>query len=206
MLYLLIRRYGMTTKPYETLPYPCSSLTRSRFRLPLMFTALFVNISLLEFSTLFFDVTRNRNGGSLGISRAATNGPCMSSVVDKTVNMPRLVRRRPITERIQAYLNPLDFLLWLSEELDSSDWDQWQKERATTIGFAFNVIFLIARANSGPSTRTKGDDVFGEDESYNGWLAWFVCFLYNSATILIVERLMRSRQLLLSTFYHSSPS
>lgn len=88
--------------------------------------------------------------------------------------MPRLIRRRPLAERIQAYLNPLDFLLWLSEELDSSDWDQWQKEWATPIGAALNVVFLIARANSGSGSRTRGDDVFGEDESHTGWLAWFV--------------------------------
>lgn len=44
---------------------------------------------------------------------------------------PRLVRRRPLAERIQAYLSPLDILLWFSEELDSSDLDQWKKECAT---------------------------------------------------------------------------
>lgn len=87
--------------------------------------------------------------------------------------MPRLVRRRPLIERIKAYLNPLDFLLWLSEELDSSDWDQWQKDWATPIGVALNVIFLIARANSGPSIQ-RGDDVFGEIEGYTGWSAWLV--------------------------------
>ncbi len=88
--------------------------------------------------------------------------------------MPRLIRRQPFAERVKAYLNPLDFLLWLSEELDSSDWEQWQKEWATPIGVALNIIFLIARANSGSSSRTRGDDVFGEDVSCTGWLAWFV--------------------------------
>jgi len=87
---------------------------------------------------------------------------------------PRLVRRKPLTERIRAYLNPLDFLLWLSEQLDSSDWDQWQKDWANPVGFLLNVVFLIARANSGPSTRRRGDDVFGEDVGNRGWLAWFV--------------------------------
>jgi len=87
---------------------------------------------------------------------------------------PRLVRRRPLTERIRAYLNPLDFLLWLSEELDSSDWDQWQKDWANPVGVLLNLAFLVARANSGPSTRSRGDDVFGEDAGYTGWLAWFV--------------------------------
>lgn len=87
--------------------------------------------------------------------------------------MPRLVRRRPLGERIKAYLNPLDVLLWLSEELDSSDWDQWQKDWATSIGVGLNFVFLIARANSGPSTR-RGDDVFGDDEGYSWW-SWLVC-------------------------------
>ncbi len=90
--------------------------------------------------------------------------------------MPRLVRRRPLGERIQAYLNPLDFVLWLSEELDSGDWDQWQKDWATPIGIGLNFVFLVARANSGPSTQ-RGDDVFGEAEGYTGWWAWLVRLL-----------------------------
>lgn len=87
---------------------------------------------------------------------------------------PRLVRRRPLSERIKNHLNPLDFLLWISEELDSGDWEQWQDEWATPIGITLNVIFLIARANCGPYTRREGDDVFGEDIQYIGWLAWMV--------------------------------
>lgn len=86
--------------------------------------------------------------------------------------MPRLVRRRPLAERIKTYLNPLDFLLWLSEEFDSSDWEEWQRDWATPIGLGLNFIFLIARANNGPSTR-RGDDVFGDDEGYSWW-SWFV--------------------------------
>lgn len=93
---------------------------------------------------------------------------------------PRLIRRQPLAERIKAYLNPLDFLLWLSEELDSSDWDQWQKNWATAIGVALNVVLLIARANSGSSVRRRGDDVFGDSEGYTGWLAWFVRVLHIS--------------------------
>ena len=87
---------------------------------------------------------------------------------------PRLVRRRPWAERVKAYLNPLDFMLWLSEELDSGDWDQWQKEWANPLGVLINVVFLIARANSGSSARNRADDVFGEDANYTGWLVWFV--------------------------------
>ncbi|KAI4159918.1 MAG: hypothetical protein L6R39_000294 [Caloplaca ligustica] len=91
--------------------------------------------------------------------------------------MPRLVRRRPLPERIKAWLDPYDFLLWLSEEFDSSDWEQWQKQWSTTIGVALNIAFLIARARSGSRSRRRGDDVFGEDESYAGFTAWLVCSL-----------------------------
>lgn len=89
---------------------------------------------------------------------------------------PRLIRRRPLVERIKAYLSPLDFLLWLSEELDSNDWDQWQKEWANPIGFLLNVVFLIARANTASSIRKGGDDVFGDDIAHTPWSAWFVSF------------------------------
>ena len=87
---------------------------------------------------------------------------------------PRLIRRQPLADRIKAYLNPLDFLLWLSEELDSSEWDRWQKDWATPIGIGLNVIFMLARANSGAGGRRKGDDVFGEDIGGSGWFSWFV--------------------------------
>ena len=86
--------------------------------------------------------------------------------------MPRLVRRRPLAERLQAYLNPLDFLSWLSEELDSSDWDQWQRDWATPIGVGLNIVFLIARANSGQSIH-RVDDVFADDDGHNRY-SWFV--------------------------------
>ncbi len=89
--------------------------------------------------------------------------------------MPRLVRRQPLAERIKSYLNPLDFLLWLSEEFDSNDWDQWQKAWAIPLGIIFNFVFLIARANTGGSSgRRRGDDVFGDDSGASGWLSWFV--------------------------------
>ncbi|KAK2813597.1 hypothetical protein FQN49_008277 [Arthroderma sp. PD_2] len=89
--------------------------------------------------------------------------------------MPPLIRRRPLLERIQAYLNPLDFLLWLSEELDSSDWEQWEKEWALPVGIGLNVLFLVARANSHKGSRAH-DDVFGDDGggSYISWLASFI--------------------------------
>ena len=89
--------------------------------------------------------------------------------------MPRLVRRQPLSERIKAYLNPLDFLLWLSEEVDSNDWDEVQRTYATPVGLAFNIVFLIARSNSEQTQgRSAAEDVFGDDRDGVGWLAWFV--------------------------------
>ncbi|KAL8702475.1 MAG: hypothetical protein Q9201_004347 [Fulgogasparrea decipioides] len=88
--------------------------------------------------------------------------------------MPRLIRRRPLAERVKAFLNPLDLLLWLSEEFDSSDWEQWQKTWSTAIGIALNIVYLIARANTGSRSRRRGDDVFGDDESYTSFTAWLV--------------------------------
>ena len=87
--------------------------------------------------------------------------------------MPRLVRRQPLLERVQAFLNPLDFLLWLSEELDTNGWDQLEKEWAIPIGVGLNIIFLIARANVNVGAR-RYDDVFGEATDGNGLLGWIV--------------------------------
>jgi hypothetical protein len=86
----------------------------------------------------------------------------------------RLVRRQPLADRIKAYLNPLDFLLWLSEELDSGDWEQWQRDWSALIGVGLNILMLIARANTGWK-RVGGDDVFGDEVRGPGWLGWFVC-------------------------------
>lgn len=88
--------------------------------------------------------------------------------------MPRLVRRRPLLERISAWLDPLDFWLWLSEGFDPSDWEQWQKDWSLTIGIFLNITFLIARANTGSRRRQRGDDVFGDDDIYTGLIAWLV--------------------------------
>ncbi|KAL9004092.1 MAG: hypothetical protein Q9188_003078 [Gyalolechia gomerana] len=99
--------------------------------------------------------------------------------------MPRLVRRRPLAERIKAWLNPVDFLLWLSEEIDSSDWEQWQKNWSNTMGIALNLVFLIARANTGSRSRRR-DDVFGDDESYGGFAAWLATFVVHVLSLLSI--------------------
>ncbi|KAL4729360.1 hypothetical protein ACLX1H_003776 [Fusarium chlamydosporum] len=68
-----------------------------------------------------------------------------------------------------AALNPMDFLLWLSEELETRDWDS--ATAGTQMGLAMNFVFLLARANSGSST--KSDDIFS-DETSSGWLSFLV--------------------------------
>jgi len=87
---------------------------------------------------------------------------------------PRLVRRRPLAGRLKEKLNPGDFLLWISEELNSDEWQDALKDWSTAIGLACNFVFLVARANSRPTS--YGDDVFADFESKlgSGWLAWFV--------------------------------
>jgi hypothetical protein len=86
--------------------------------------------------------------------------------------MPRLIRRKPLVERIKDYLNPGDFLLWLSEEIETRDWDS--KQFATPFALGLHVIFLVSRANSGTSGRSGGDDVFGDDYSGTGWFSYIV--------------------------------
>lgn len=96
--------------------------------------------------------------------------------------MPKYVRRQPLIERIQAFLNPYDFLLWLSEEIESNGWDQLEKGWAAPIGAALNFIFLIARANSKSRPRNY-DDVFGEGPGIS-WTAWFATFVVHCLTLL----------------------
>ena len=85
----------------------------------------------------------------------------------------RLVRRQPLSERIKAYLDPWDFLLWLSEELETSDWEQWQRDWGAVVGIGTNLVMLIARANSGWRS-SNYDDIFADDTLSSGWVTWFV--------------------------------
>jgi hypothetical protein len=67
-------------------------------------------------------------------------------------------------------LNPLDFYLWLSEEIQTLDWDS--KAFGTRFGLVCNFLFMLARANAG-DTRGAVDDVFGDDPA-NGWVTLVV--------------------------------
>lgn len=85
--------------------------------------------------------------------------------------MPRLVRRKPLPDRIKDYLNPGDFLLWLSEEIETRDWDS--KHFATPLALGLHFAILVARANTGGGS-SGGDDVFGDASSGSGWLSYIV--------------------------------
>lgn len=92
--------------------------------------------------------------------------------------MPRLIRKTPLIERIKAYLDPYDLLLWIAEELNDDAYDEWLKLWATPIGLGLNVVFILARGSSvngrGGGGRGGGDDVFGDGVEGSGWFAWFV--------------------------------
>ncbi len=110
--------------------------------------------------------------------------------------MPRLVRRKPLLERLSALLNPMDFLLWLSEELETRDWDS--ENAGTQLGLALNFVFLLARANSGSAP--PADDVFGgEDKSL--WLSLMVR-LTVSSKLSYMSMLIFSP---IGQFYHLGP-
>lgn len=87
--------------------------------------------------------------------------------------MPAYIRKQPLAERIWSALNIYDFGLYISEEIESYGWDQVEKVWALPLGVAFNLVFLIARANIGRRSKSY-DDVFGEDSS-SGWAATLVC-------------------------------
>lgn len=90
--------------------------------------------------------------------------------------MPRLVRRTPLIERIKSYLDPYDFLLWLSEELNDDLYDEVLKAWAVPIGVGLNFLFIVARGASKPGESRDRDDVFGDYEGKrgSGWFSWLV--------------------------------
>lgn len=107
---------------------------------------------------------------------------------------PRLVRRQPLMQRISAAINPWDFLLWLSEEIETRELDS--QTVGTQVGLAANFLFLLARANLGPSN-SADDDVFG-DASSHGWFSYLVSENCNVATGLLTPSILVEGQLMLT--------
>lgn len=89
---------------------------------------------------------------------------------------PRLVRKEPLMTRLKSYFDPLDFLLWASEELNSNDFEDVFRQWSIPAGVSLNFSFMLARANSGGPGVDRGDDVFGDYHARrgSGWLVWFV--------------------------------
>lgn len=83
----------------------------------------------------------------------------------------RLVRKKPFLERVKDYLHPGDFLLWLSEEIETRDWDA--NHIANPVALGLHIAILIARANSGSSSKER-DNVFRDEYSGSGWLSYIV--------------------------------
>jgi hypothetical protein len=90
--------------------------------------------------------------------------------------MPAVRRRTPLRDRIASYIS--DNFLWLSEEINSNDWDEIAEEWSTSIGVILNLIFIIAKANSGRWKSYGEDDVFSQSSRMgSGWLTWIVSCL-----------------------------
>jgi len=92
--------------------------------------------------------------------------------------MPRFVRQTPLLERVKAYLDLGDWLLWISEELHDDAYEEILNNWATPIGVALNVVFIIAR---GASKAGEPNDLFADDmfadlggKNRSGWFAWMV--------------------------------
>lgn len=86
----------------------------------------------------------------------------------------RLVRRRPLIERLKTFFDPWDFLLWLSEEIETRNFGS--KSLGTQLGLALNFVFILARSYGSSSTGGDNDDIFSDSESAgtSGWLAYLV--------------------------------
>jgi hypothetical protein len=82
------------------------------------------------------------------------------------------MRRKPWVDRMKDYLNPGDFLLWLSEEIETRDWDS--KQLGAPLALGLHIVLLVARANSGGSGHRREDDVFGDVSSGSGWFSYIV--------------------------------
>ncbi|KAK5740293.1 hypothetical protein LTR17_004794 [Elasticomyces elasticus] len=100
--------------------------------------------------------------------------------------MPRLVRRAPLLERLKASLDPYDFLLWLSEELNDDTYQEWLKDWATPLGITLNIVFILARGASKAAQPRSRDDVFGDADGSrgSGWFVWLAAFLVHFLTLV----------------------
>ncbi len=85
----------------------------------------------------------------------------------------RIVRRAPLLDRIRALLNPTELALWAWEEVNSHDWEEFDRQWSTALGLGLNVVFVLARMYS--AATSNGDDIFEDyDWGTSGAFAWMV--------------------------------
>lgn len=62
----------------------------------------------------------------------------------------------------------MDFLLWLSEEMETRDWNP---AFGMQLGLGLNLLFLVVRASSG--SEKASDEIFGHDRA-TSWFSMLV--------------------------------
>jgi hypothetical protein len=91
--------------------------------------------------------------------------------------MPRLVRKKPLLQRIRDRLDPWDLWDELTTSLDIDSYAEAAEGWAVPIGFCCNICFMFAKLGSRPGLgRSGNDDVFGDVEGKRGpgWFGWIV--------------------------------
>ena len=105
--------------------------------------------------------------------------------------MPRIIRKTPLKDRLQAYLDFGDLFLWLSETLNDDAYDELLKEWSTAIGIFLNILFIFARGTSKSRGRNVGDDVFGDVNATgsSGWFSWIVSITCKCSSVTEVANI-----------------
>jgi hypothetical protein len=92
-------------------------------------------------STSLFDCPNKRFFDWNSIKRFSTANLLNVRVAD--CEMPPIIRRAPLSERIKAYLNPYDLLLWIAEELHESALDEALRDWGMPVWFHWFVSFPL---------------------------------------------------------------
>jgi hypothetical protein len=97
----------------------------------------------------------------------------------------RLVRRAPLAERIKAYTDPWDWLMWAQEELNTNDWEEFAQDYAIPLGCGMNFVFVVAKANA--SKNSENNDVLVGTGGGSGWFGWFckICVMLLGSLALL---------------------
>lgn len=61
--------------------------------------------------------------------------------------------------------------MWISEKLDSEEWQDFAKDHSRILGFLMNLVFIVAQANAS-RTSESDDDVLMGGTGGPGWFAW----------------------------------